>query len=360
MKIKTAMSAASGTTDMKNNKIGFGILGSGAASKIHIDAINDIEGAVIVGFFSPDNNSAKELTDNYGLKRFDTYEKMLDDTEIEVVCICTPSGLHAQQAIEAMNHGKHVIVEKPLAITIEDCRKIVESSEKTGCKCAVISQLRYLGDIPKAKEIINAQKLGTITNVGLHMRYNRSAEYYASSPWRGTWAMDGGGALMNQGIHGVDLLRYLCGEVKSVKAYCKTIKHNIEVEDTAVAILEFQNGALGIIEASTAVYKGYTRKLNVSGTAGAIRLEEYNLTRCDLEDSTYPKPEIKNSEIKSGASEPGGINHAGHKNQLMEMMNAIRYNMPIISDANSGMKTIELICAIYESSKTGKTVFLNK
>lgn len=359
MKIKRAMSAAFGITDMKNSKIGFGILGSGAASKLHIDAINDIEDAVVVGFFSPDPKSSEELIQTYGIKRFESYEEMLRNEEIEIVCICTPSGLHAEQAIESMNHGKNVVVEKPLAITVEQCKKVIETSEKTGCKCAVISQMRYLGDVSKVKEIINDGKLGKMTNVGLHMRYNRTAEYYASSAWRGTWAMDGGGALMNQGIHGVDLMRYLCGEVKCVKAFCKTLKHNIEVEDTALGVIEFQNGALGIIEASTAVYKGYTRKLNISGTDGSIRLEEYNMVRCDIADDSYEIPDIKESGINSGASEPGGINHDGHRYQLEEMISAVRNGTPIISDAYSGMKTVELICAIYESSKTGETIYLN-
>ncbi len=352
-------SAAFGITDMKENRIGFGILGSGAAARIHLDAINDIEGAFVSGFFSPEDTSSKEISEKYGVKRYSSYEDLLADSETEIVCICTPSGLHAKQAIDVLNSGKNAVVEKPLAITKEQCLDIIATAEKTGKKCSVISQLRYLGDIPKAKEIIAQGKLGKMTNVGLHMRYNRTEEYYASSAWRGTWAMDGGGALMNQGIHGVDLMRYLCGEVKCVKSFCRTLKHNIEVEDTALGVVEFKNGALGIIEASTAVYKGYTRKLNISGTDGSLRLEEYNMVRCDLADENSSMPEVKVSNVKSGASEPGGINHEGHKNQLKEMISAVRYGTPILSDAYSGMKTVELICAVYEASRTNETVYLD-
>jgi UDP-N-acetyl-2-amino-2-deoxyglucuronate dehydrogenase len=214
------------------------------------------------------------------------YEKLINSSAVDVVNICTPSGLHAKLAVRALNAGKNVMVEKPLGLNVKECDEVIQAAKQNKKICAVISQLRYSKSTGLVKKAIDEGGIGRPVEAGVYMKYYRAPEYYSSSKWRGTWQMDGGGALMNQGIHGVDLLLHFMGRVKSVQAITKTLMHKIEVEDTAIAIVEFENGAVGVIEGTTSVHPGYPRRFEICGTHGSIIMEEDRIIKWDTKEAS--------------------------------------------------------------------------
>lgn len=337
-------------------KIGFAVVGSGAVAQFHLRSIEEIPDAELIGIYSAHIPSAEKYASDYGVRCFYSMEELLACDEVDVVNICTPSGTHAELAVQVLEAGRHVVVEKPLALTPDDCKRVVDAAKANDRLCAVISQLRFSPEILRVKQAIDDGWLGKICVCDVTMKYYRDRSYYDSSDWRGTWAMDGGGALMNQGIHGIDLLRFLMGDVRSVSGICKTICHKIEVEDTAAALLEYENGAIGLITGTTSVYPGYSRILNINGTEGSISLEEGKIVRWDV--PAHPI-ELKNdSKVISGASDPTAIDYMGHRRQIENMIAALRKSDSLRIDAEEGKRTVELICAIYESSKTGKKILM--
>lgn len=338
------------------NKFGFGIIGCGAIARFHADAINKIENAQLVGVTDNVKSSCERFTTDFPCKIFDTVEDMLKSDDIKIVSICTPSGLHATLAVKAAKAGKHILVEKPMAITKQQLDDIISAAEDNNVKVAVISQLRFSESIQKVKKAIENGDLGKIILGDVYMKYYRSPEYYASAGWRGTWEMDGGGALMNQGIHGIDVLQYLVGPVKSVWGICKTMARDIEVEDTANVLVEFENGAIGTIQGTTSVTPGYPRILEISGTKGTIVLEEDSITRWDVEGS---KTEIKeNSKYNDSFRDPMAFSNQYHILQIGDLLDAIENNRKPLVDMYEGRKPVDIILGAYESSKTGKKVEL--
>ena len=255
----------------------FGILGCGMIAEIHAKAIASVDCAELIGVTDNAADRATFFAEKYGVECYQSYESMLADPRIDAVCICTPSCFHAENAIKAMEKGKHVAVEKPMAIDLKEADEVVAVSRRTGKYLTVISQLRFADEIVKVKKMIDENAFGRITLCSLSMKYYRSPEYYSSSSWKGTKKFDGGGALMNQGIHGIDLLQYLVGPMTNVNGVAKTLCHNIEVEDTAVATFELENGALGVLEASTCTYPGFSRRIEIHGERGYVSLLENNI-----------------------------------------------------------------------------------
>lgn len=308
----------------------------------------------MVGAFDSLEKAAEKFCEKWNAKKFATVDDMLLSDDIDIICICTPSGNHAELSVKAMEKGKYVIVEKPMALNKKECQWVVDTQNKTGKKCVVISQLRFSDTSKKVKEAIAYDKLGKLTTCSVNMKFFRSEEYYNSSDWRGTWAMDGGGALMNQGIHGIDLMLYYMGDVKSVYGICKTMRHNIEVEDTAVATVEFKNGAVGVIEATTSVLPGYPRQITICGADGSIILEEDSILKWDIEGENEETGNAK----KSSFNDPTKVSFAGHRAQIKNLLNHLENGEAILIDANEGRRSVELIFAIYESSKQGKKINL--
>ncbi len=343
---------------MLNEKLGFAIIGCGMISKWHAESILDSD-ANLIGAWDKRQESALAFAEEYGCKVFSSAEEMLASDEVDIVCICVPSGLHAQYAIMVANAGKHFVVEKPMAITRQEITAITEACEKNGVKGCVISQLRFSPVIQAVKKAIDGGALGKILFVELSMKYYRSDEYFKASPWRGTHAMDGGGALMNQGIHGIDLVQFLAGPICSVQGLCKTLAHDIEVEDTASLTVEYENGAIGSIIGTTSVLPGYPRVLEISGTNGTIALTEDAITRWDVEGT--PKPEVKadSAEIRS-FNNPTALPTDNHKAQIRDMIEAVKNNRRPGSDVYEGRKAVEVILTAYEASKLGKKLPVNQ
>ena len=340
-------------------KLRFGIIGCGLISNWHADAILRIAGAELVAATDVSEKSRKAFSEKYKVKVYDSVEELLA-SDIDVVSICTPSGLHAPQAIQAANAGKHVIVEKPMAITLQQADEIIEAAEKNSVKISVISQLRFSQSIQKVKNAINENLLGRLVSGDVYMKFFRSQEYYDQSGWRGTWKMDGGGALMNQGIHGIDLLCYLMGPVKYVHGFTRTLARNIEVEDTASAILEYENGALGVIQGTTSIYPGLPRRIEISGDKGTIILEEDKIVKWCIEGQETPDEFVSGSSTNKSFSDPAAFGIEGHILQISDMVDAINSNRRPMVDQYEGRRPVELILSIYESSRTGKTIKLGK
>jgi len=338
--------------------IRFGIIGCGAIADFHAQSILSIPDAILVGGADAKPEYSEGFCKKYSIKSYTSVESMLASKEIDAVCICTPSGLHAKYTIQAANAKIHVLTEKPMAISLADADAEIEACERNGVKLGVVSQLRFSPNIRLIKEKIEQGKLGKLITGDVVMKYYRDQSYFAGSSWRGTLAMDGGGALMNQGIHGIDLLLFLVGKVRSVTAICKTMVHQIEVEDTACAMLEFENGALGMIQGTTSIYPGIPRRLDVNGSTGSICLIEESVAAWDIQGEEKPEGMIIGAPVKSGASSPLNIEVYGHTLQTQDFIKAINENRKPFVDGHESRKALELVCAIYQSSKTKQTVYL--
>lgn len=339
-------------------KIGFGIIGCGMIANWHAQAINDACYSTLVGVTDINENARIEFADKYEICSYETTEDMFDAPEIDVICICTPSGLHAKLAIQAANAKKHIVLEKPMAITVEECNDIINACEKNRVKITVISQLRFTPAIQTIKEALLERKLGKVVMCNLYMKFHRSQQYYDNGGWKGTWKMDGGGALMNQGIHGIDLIQYIMGPVKSLSSYAKTLTRNIEVEDTACAILEYENNALGTVQSTTSLSPGSPRIIEICGDKGTIILEEDSIIKWDIEGEEIPVNVIIENTDSDTANNPSSFNIDGHLMQIEDMVEAIQEDRAPLVDHYEGKKAVEIITAIYKSSKTGKKVVL--
>jgi predicted dehydrogenase len=326
--------------------IRFAIYGCGVISGTHARALLDVEGAELVACADFKPASAETFAEKHHIQMLPDWNALLQNPDIDAVCICTPSGTHAPLAIEALNAGKHVVLEKPMGLTIAQCDDIIAAAAKTNKQITVISQLRTEPDIIRAKELIESGALGKITMAQLHMCYYRPESYFMGS-WRGTKAMDGGGALMNQGIHGVDILRYLMGPVKNVQSVVRTLLHDIEVEDSAVATLEFENGAVGVITASTATFPGYDREINIYGTQGGIEFKQGTMVRLVIDGEEYPCAEFTSV---GDASSNLVLDYRGHARQLTAFVRAINGEDVTYPDQFAGKQAVELVETIYKNS----------
>ena len=339
-------------------KIGFGIIGCGVIADFHANALFEIpEEAVLVGVADARPESAQRFALAKQVRAFASVEEMLACPEIDVVTICVPSGFHADIAVKAANAGKHIIVEKPMAITKEQLDAMEEACARNGVLLSSIAQSRFTKGVGMTKQAIADGLLGKLVCADVYMKFNRTQEYYNSGGWRGTKAIDGGGALMNQGIHGVDLLLYLAGDVKSVYAVSKTLARQIEVEDTLSAVLEFKSGATGVIQATTSVYPGYPRRLELNGDKGSIVLEEGNVVRWDLENPGK-QDIVLQPTMYSSAATPTAIAVDNHTKQFKDVIRALRTGTKPLIDIHEGRRPVDLILAIYKSAEERRVIEL--
>jgi predicted dehydrogenase len=267
------------------------------------------------------------------------------ESDIDVVCICTPSYFHAENAILALKCGKHAVVEKPMALNVADADRVIAAAEQYGKLVSVISQFRFSEDIAEVKRAVEDGLFGKISLCTLTMKYYRSEEYYSSSNWKGTLKYDGGGALINQGIHGVDLVQYVMGGVKSSLGRVATRHHNIEAEDTAVATVEYECGALGTIVASTCATPGFDRKLEIHGDKGYAILTENNLEKLVIDGKEI---EVGEREKSNTSSDPTAVASLMHQRQIENLIRAINGEEEIFIDCNEGKKAVKIITDIYK------------
>jgi predicted dehydrogenase len=344
--------------------IGFGIVGAGMISRFHARALADVRGAKLVACADNAPGRAEALAKEFECKAYNSVDGMLADKGVDAVTIATPSGAHMEPAVAAARAGKHVIVEKPLEITLKKCDKIIDACEKAGVKLSAIFPSRFHDSSKLLKQAVDQQRFGRITLGDAYVKWYRTQQYYDSGAWRGTWALDGGGALMNQAVHTVDLLAWFMGPVVEVQAYTATLAHErIEVEDAAVATLRFANGALGVVEATTAAYPGYLKRIELHGSEGSAVLEEEDIKHWDFlkksrGDAAVHRQMAQSKSTGGGAADPAAIGHHGHAMQFQDFVDSIRKERTPAIDGQEGRRSVEIILAIYQSAKTGKKVTL--
>ncbi len=339
-------------------KVGFGIIGAGMIAELHAKSLQSLDNAELIGFFDTVPAAAQSRAKQFGCKAYTSFEEFLADPAIEAVTIATPSGAHAATAIPAARAGKHILCEKPLEVTLDKVDSIIAACDENHVLLSPVFQSRFSKPVQLVREAALAGRFGRMVLASAQMRWFRNAAYYSRSNWRGTWKMDGGGALMNQAIHMIDLLLYINGAPAEVSAVAGTLTHSIEVEDNLCAYVRWRNGSFGTIEVSTSCAPGFPRRIEFSGSTGSVSFEEDSMIRWEFLDKQPIDDEIK-AAITGGGDARGGsapmnINELGHKAQLADLANAIRLGTPLRLDGREGRRAVELISGIYTSVRTGK------
>jgi UDP-N-acetyl-2-amino-2-deoxyglucuronate dehydrogenase len=271
-------------------------------------------------------------------------DQLLSRPDVDVVCVCVPSGQHAEVGLAAARSGRHVVVEKPIDITLEAAQSLIDGARSAGVSLTVISQQRYNPGVQSAKSLIDQGRLGRLVEVSASVAWYRSQEYYDSAGWRGTWAIDGGGALMNQSVHYADLVCWLCGQPEVLSAACAALAHHIEVEDVALALFRFGSGGLGVLEATTCAYPGYSCTLRISGTRGTLVLEDGAMTSADLQGD--------DGQTAQG-DEEGLKMPDGHRAQLADVVSAISSGRPPSVTGEDGYRALKFVLDVYAAAGWG-------
>ncbi|NIP68675.1 MAG: Gfo/Idh/MocA family oxidoreductase [Planctomycetales bacterium] len=344
--------------------LGFGIVGCGMISRFHWRAIQDVRGANLVACCDAFPAAAKRLAGETGCRAYDCLPDMLEDPGVDIVTICTPSGAHLEPTLAAARAGKHVIVEKPLEITLRRCDRMIDACQRHKVQLSTIFPARFHDACLQLKRAVDEQRFGRLTMGDAYVKWYRTQEYYDSGRWRGTWQLDGGGALMNQAIHSVDLLTWLMGPVAEIRAQWATLAHKrIQVEDVVVATLRFANGALGVIEATTAAYPGYLKRIEIHGSQGSAVLEEEDIKQWDFaqrqrRDAGIRRQMLQRQSSGGGAADPSSIGHHGHALLFGDCIRAIQKGGKPSIDGHEGRRSVEIILGIYQAAETGRPVTL--
>lgn len=337
----------------------FAIVGCGRIAIKHAEAIASISDAVLVAVCDIDEQKAQDFAEKHQAKMYTDYAEMLKNPEIEVVNICTPNALHADMAIQAIEEGKHVMIEKPIAISLEDADRIIEAANRKGVKAAAVHQNRFNASIQKTREALENGRFGKMSHGVASIRWNRNQGYYNQANWRGTVAM-ADGVLMNQCIHNIDLLHWMMGPVKKVMGKTATRFRDIEMEDVGAAVIEFESGALGIIEGAGTVYPtNLEETLNLFGEKGTVCIGGIAVNRIENWRFSDDFKEEENAVLAEQEDNPPTVYGYGHAAIIKDMISAIKDDRAPYVTLQDGRDAIEIILAIYESSKTGSPVYLN-
>jgi predicted dehydrogenase len=340
----------------------FGIIGAGMIANFHAKAIEAMEGGELHSFYGRRQESVDELVAEYGGKGYTELDAFLNDPDLDIVTIATPSGAHLEPAVAAAKAGKHVICEKPLEVTPERIDQMIAACDEAGVTLSGIFNRRFHPAMDVFKNAVDEGRFGKLTMCDAVIKWYRNQAYYDSGAWRGTWELDGGGALMNQSIHLIDQLIYLAGDVAAVTASMACLAHEgIEVEDTAVAALEFKNGARGIIQGSTACWSstGHPAEVNLCGDQGSAFLADEKFRVWDFAEGKPEDEEIRATLMQGaatkglGANDPSAINFTGHRLNFEDVVKSIGEGRSPRVDGHEARRAVSLICAIYESARNG-------
>lgn len=337
----------------------FVLLGCGRIAKRHAELLgnNQIANAELVAVCDIAEEKARKIGDQFSVPYFSDMHEMLSKIDVDVVSVLTESGYHAEHVIQIAKYKKHIVVEKPMALTLDDADTMIKACDETGSKLFVVKQNRFNVPVVKTRDALDAGRFGKLVLGTVRVRWCRPQSYYDQDPWRGTWAFDGG-VLTNQASHHVDLLEWMMGEVESVHAMSTTALANIEAEDTAIVNLRFKNGALGVIEATTAVRpKDLEGSLSILGETGTVEIGGFAVNQMKVWNFTESKEE--DSEVMEKYSvNPPNVYGFGHQAYYEHVVDSILNNKKHLVDGLEGRKSLELINAIYESIETKKEVFL--
>ncbi len=352
---------------MAEREIGFGVVGLGMGA-YHASAIKQAKGAKLVALCDIDEERLNKTNESYKVKTYVNYGDMLKDKEIDVVNVCVPSYLHVDLALLAVNAGKHIIVEKPVDISVDKINKLIETGKKAGVKMGGIFQSRTTALNKRIKDAIDKGRLGKMISVHGILPWYREQSYYQGKhgSWKGTWDKDGGGSLMNQGVHTVDLVQWFGGRVKSVFGAYGVFAHDISAEDSTASVLKFANGAIGVLTTSTCAYPGLAQQIIVYGEKGTISKEDEQLKMWKIRSEKEKEEEAEMLNLygpqekrgASVASDPMAVGSSGHIGLIEDMISAILNDREPLITIESGKHAVEIVNAIYESGKTGKEVFI--
>ncbi len=343
--------------------IGFAIVGSGMIAEIHAQAIQATPEARLVAVWTRAAEKREVFAERFGCRAAGSLEELADDPEVRAVCIATPSGVHAEVAVPFLERGKAVLCEKPMEISLAAVDRILAAAERSGGVLAGVFQMRLGRGARLLKAAVEAGRFGRLTMCSAYIKWWREQSYYDSSAWKGTWAMDGGGALMNQGIHAVDLLQWLVGLPAEVSGFFGTLAHaGVEAEDTVAAALRFPHGALGVIEAATSCWPGSELRIEISGARGSATLVNDRIVRWEFAE---PQPgddaallDDGGGTIKGGSSDPRGMSWEGHRVLVHDLACALRDGRAPMIPGAEARHAVALVLAIYESARSGRSVAL--
>ena len=340
-----------------NKELNIATVGAGVIAPFHFHAMKSVNNANVVAICDIDESKATKFAQENKIEYSTNLDDLLNNPDIDVIDVTVPSGYHADIGIAAARAGKHVIVEKPIDVTLEKADQLINTCKENGVTLMVISQNRFLNSVMTVAKAVANKELGTLVQGSAYIKWYRSQEYYNSGAWRGTVELDGGGCLMNQGIHFIDLLLSMMGPVKSVTAKTKIIDHDIQVEDIAMALLEFESGAFGVIEGSTSGYPGLPARLEICGNKGTAIVEGERLALLHVDG----KDPIKDPEQEKvgGAATPTNIDLSPFIRQFTDFVDAVHNKRDPIISGIVARRPLQLILAIYESSRTGKPVSLS-
>ena len=346
-------------------QFGFGIIGCGMISQVHAAAIADIPNARLVAAVDFVEDKVTAFAEKHGCEVCADTNEMLQRDDIDIVCVCTPSGAHMEPVQAAARAGKHVICEKPIEVTLDRADALINACDENHVRLCAMFPWRFNKAARTLKAAIAAGRFGRITIGDCYNKWWRSQEYYDQGGWRGTWELDGGGACMNQGIHAIDLLQWFMGPVDFLTAHSDCLaRERIEVEDTAVAVVRYKNGAMGVIECATSVYPGETRRFEIHGNRGTAILEDASIVKWEFADP-LPEDETIRKELgpekatmHAGKSDPAAIKHINHRAQIEDFLTALASGGEPFVDGREARKALEIVMAIYQSASTGRTAQL--
>lgn len=340
----------------------FGIVGAGMIADFHAQAIHAIPNATLTGIYSRSLSKANAFAQKHDCKPFDDYVAFINSPDIDVITICTPSGYHLEPISNAAKAGKHIICEKPLEVTADQADEMIAVCEENHVMLAGIFPRRFNASSKLLKTAIEQGRFGKIAMADAYIKWWRTQEYYESGAWRGTWKLDGGGALMNQSIHTIDLLLYVMGNVKSVRAQTRLVAHEgIEVEDVGIAMVEFENGALGVIQGSTACWSknGHPAEIHIAGSQGSVFMSDDKFRVWEFANENEKDEEIRQqfglneNDAGAGAADPSAIDFVWHQRNFEDVLDALDRGTKPLVDGLEGRRSIALLNAIYRSAANG-------
>jgi UDP-N-acetyl-2-amino-2-deoxyglucuronate dehydrogenase len=343
---------------MADSMLNFGIIGCGRVAPRHAQSLQDLARShqvKLTAICDEIESRANHFAKTYNAVPYTDYHSLLEDPNVDVVSICVPSGLHSKIGREAALAGKHVLVEKPIALNLADADALIETCEQAKVTLGVVLQNRFNPPMQDLRNLVDAGNLGRLMLASVTVRWYRPQSYYEDG-WHGTWAMDGG-ALMNQSIHHIDALQWLMGDVESVFAYTGTLGHKMEAEDVGVAVLRFKTGALATIEGSTITYpENLEGSIALFGEHGSVKVGGTALNRkvfWKVKDQIEQERELLTHDLV----DPPSVYGTSHREQIAEMINAIRERRPVSTNGYEGRKSLKLVCAIYEAARAKQEVF---
>ena len=350
------------TAPVSPSSFGFGIIGVGMIADFHAQAIAATKGGKLMGIATRNAGNARAFAQKHDVPFATTsVEELVARSDIQVVCVTTPSGAHLESALTAIRAGKHVVIEKPIEITTERADILLDAAAKAGVQVAPIFQARFGEGARTLRAAVEAGRFGRLVLASAYVKWHRPANYYTG--WKGTLKLDGGGALINQAIHAIDLLQWFAGLPAEV--YCRTTRRvygHIEAEDTASAVLKYPDGALGTIEASTALWPGWQRRVEICGERGSAMLEDDHLSKWEFREAAPGDEAIRAAKVDpsmvSGAGAANAITHHGHRRQIQDLIDALRDGRPVAVDGREARKAVALIRALYASAERGVPVKL--